>query len=292
MSLESVDIKVVDTTPSATPIENVVVKILSADGTTIYGQLTTGPTGIVSTLLPNATYQIRCFKFGVSFQASLIDVVVSPPANKFEVQGEKYVYPSSTDPRLCTASGHFRTPTGGIARGIDIHFIARWNPITLDGSAIMPERVTTRSNDSGYAEIPLIRFAQYDVTIEGMEDYQRTISVPDAPAVNISDLIFPVVDVITIEEAGPYTVAQGADLTLTPHVFSSDLNEQSPISQDVNWSTSDTTKLGLDVQATTLVLRGITPGTYTLLATRRDTSIIRIPNTPIQGVPVTVTVTP
>ena len=292
MSLESVDIKIIDTTASEAPIENVVVKILSEDGLTVIGQLTTGPTGIISSLLPTAKYQIRCFKFGVSFQASLIEVLAPPAVNKFVITGEKYVYPSSTDVRLCTASGHFRTPTGGIARGIDIHFIAKWNPITLDGSAIMPERVTTRSNDKGYVEIPLIRFAQYDVTIEGMEDYQRTISVPDAPAVNISDLIFPVVDLITIEEAGPYTVAQGDDLILTPHVFSSDLNEQSPISRDVNWSTSDTTKLGLDVQATTLVLRGITPGTYNLLATRRDTSIIRIPNTPIQGVPIEITVTP
>ena len=292
MSYEPVDIEVTDSTPAMNALDGVVVKILSADGKTVVGQFTTGVDGTISTLLPTGTYQVRCFKFGVSFGAKLIEVLTNPATNYFAIAGTKYVYPSSIDNRICTAAGHFRTPSGVVARGIDIHFIAKWSPITLDGSAIMPERVTTRSNDEGYVEINLIRFGQYDVTIEGMEDYQRCISVPDSPYVNVSDLIFPVVDVISFEESGPYAVRKGQDLIFTPHVFATDLNELTPISSDVNWSTSDSTKLALNVQPGYIVVTGRELGTFQLSAVRRDSSIIRIPNTPIQGVPVTVTVTP
>jgi hypothetical protein len=293
MSYESVDIKVVDTTPSASPLAGVTVKIMSQDGRLVFGQPVTDANGIVALLMPTGIFQLRFFKFGVTFSAQLIEVLPAPQVNTFKVKGETYVYPQSTDTRICIAAGIFRTPTGGIARGIDMHFIAKWSPILLDNSAIMPERVTQRSNNNGYAEVPLIRFGQYNVTIEGMEDYQRVISVPDAPAVNISNLLFPRVTVITFEEPGPYTVQQGETLYLTPHVFSSDLNELTNLFSDVLWSTTESSLLALDTSVSGKIgVRGSLAGTYQLFADRRDKTIIQIPNTPIQGVPVTITVTP
>ena len=291
MSYETVDVLVVDTTLQANPLASVVVKVLSQDGKLVYGQPVTDANGMASLLLPPGVYQFRFFKFGVTFQAQCIAVLENFP-NQFIVRGEIYTYPQSTDTRLCVAAGLFRTPTGGIARGVDIHFIAKWNPLILDGSAIMPERVTVRSNNDGYVELSLIRFGQYDVTIEGMEDYQRCISVPDAPAVNIANLLFPTICTITFEETGPYTVAVGDELLVTPHVFATDLNEMVNISSDVLWSTSDGLKLTIAQMSNHLSLRGTEPGTYELRADRRDKSIIQIPNTPIQGVPVIITVTP
>lgn len=288
---ELVDIYVVDSTPQKNPLEGVTVKITSEDGQTIYAQPVTDVDGLVEQLLPVGTYQVRLFKVGVTFTASRIEVLAAPELNNFEMAGEVYYYPQSTDPRICIASGFFRTPTGGLARGVDIHFIAKWDPIMLDGSAIMPERVTVRSNQRGYAEVPLIRFGQYDVTIEGMEDYQRTVSVPDAPAVNISDLIFPVVSLVTFDEVGPHSTPAGTPLELTPHVFSSDLNEIDNIIRDVIWTPSDAALCSVSVTATGLSFLSNTPGTYTLNAARKDQSIIRIPNTPIQGVPLTIDVT-
>jgi hypothetical protein len=292
MSYESVDIKVVDTTPSASPLAGVTVKIMSQDGRLVFGQPVTDANGIVALLMPTGIFQLRFFKFGVTFSAQLIEVLPAPQVNTFKVKGETYVYPQSTDTRICIAAGIFRTPTGGIARGIDMHFIAKWSPIILDGSAIMPERVTQRTNNEGYAEVPLIRFGQYDVTIEGMEDYQRCISVPNAPAVNIANLLFPVINLITFEEPGPYMIAVGEDLVLTPHVFASDLNEMADITSDVLWTTANSVTFSVSPQLKTLSVRGMVPGVYQLQALRRDTSIIQIPNTPIQGVPVTIVVTP
>lgn len=290
MSIESVDILVVDTTLAANPLAGVTVKILTEDGTSVVAQPVTDVNGLVTQLLSTGIYQVRFFKFGVTFTTQLIEILPAV-VNQFRVRGEVYTYPQSTDTRICIASGFFRTPSGGLARGVDVHFIAKFNPLLLEDSAIMPERVTQRTNNEGYMEVPLIRFGQYEATVEGMEDYQRVVCVPDAPAVNIGNLLFPVVDTITFDEAGPYSAAVGDELTLTPHIFSSDLNELTNLVADVNWTTDDPS-LTVVANATTLTVKGTTAGTYQLIATRRDTSIIRIPNTPIQGVPLTITITP
>jgi hypothetical protein len=291
MSYENVDITVVDTTPLASPIVGVTIRVLSEDGKLIYGQLTTDALGKASVILPVGVYQVRPYKFGVTFSASLLDVQAHPVVNNFSITGEVFVYPSSKDTRLCVASGIFRTPTGGVARGVDIHFIAKWSPIMLDGSPIMPERVLVRTDNNGYVEVSLIRFGQYDATIEGMEDYQRVVSVPDYPAVPIGDLLFPVVAAITFDEAAPHSVVVGASISLTPHVYCSDLNETPTIMTDVIWTSSDSNGLIVEQLPDSITLRGLIAGTYELRAVRKDESIVRIPNTPISGVPVTITVT-
>lgn len=290
MSIESVDILVVDTTLAANPLAGVTVKILTEDGTSVVAQPVTDADGLVNQLLPTGTYQVRFFKFGVTFSRQLIKVL-SVGSNQFRVRGEVYTYPQSTDTRICIASGFFRTPSGGLARGVDVHFIAKFNPLLLEDSAIMPERITQRTNNEGYMEVPLIRFGQYEATVEGMEDYQRVVCVPDAPSVNIGNLLFPVVDAITFDETGPFTAVAGEELTLTPHIFSSDLNEITNLVSDVSWTTDDPS-LTVVANASTLTVKGTTAGTYQLSATRRDASIVRIPNTPIQGVPLTITITP
>lgn len=290
MSIESVDILVVDTTLSANPLEGVTVKILTEDGTSVVAQPVTDVNGLVTQLLSTGIYQVRFFKFGVTFTTQLIEILPAV-VNQFKVRGEVYTYPQSTDTRICIASGFFRTPSGGLAKGVDVHFIAKFNPLLLEDAAIMPERVTQRTNKEGYMEVPLIRFGQYEATVEGMEDYLRVVCVPDAPAVNIGNLLFPVVDTINFDEVGPYTAAVGDELTLTPHIFSSDLNEITNLVSDVSWTTSDPS-LTVVANATTLTVKGTVAGVYELIATRRDTSIVRIPNTPIQGVPLTITITP
>lgn len=288
MSASAIDILVTDARQPASPLAGVVVKVLTQDGKRVVCQVTTGEDGVAQLLLTDGTYQARFFKFGVSFQgAVLIDACEE---SSYVVRGTPYVYPSSTDNRICIASGIFRTPTGGIARSVDIQFIAKWNPILLEGSPIMPERVSVRTDANGYVEVPLIRFGQYDATIEGMEDYQRQVSVPDAAAVNIGDLLFPVVSVVSFEGEGPYTSAVGTPLVLRAHVFSSDGNELPTVSSDVIWTTNNA-RCAVVPGLNTLTVNADKPGTYQIQATRRDASIIRIPDTQIQGVPVQITFT-
>ena len=296
MSYEAVDIFVKEKTPPQDPISGVVVKVFSENGSLVYGQATTDADGKASFLLPNATYQLRFYKQQVSFaQPKLITVLeapVAPQTNSFDVLGESFVPPVSTDPRLCVASGIFKKPNGAPAPNVDMHFITKFDPVLLDGAAVLTERMSTRTDANGYAQISLIRFAQYDVTIEGIEDYLRMISVPDKPSTNLPDLLFPVVAQITFSPEGPYALAVNDEITITPTVITSDGRVLDGTAlEDVSWRVGDVDVAALSATATTLVLRGVGAGTTTLIAERSDTTIIRIPDTPIVGVPVDITIT-
>ena len=289
-SYASVNVTVTDRV-TAEPLVGVVMKVLSQDGRLIFSQVITDASGTASLLLPApAVYQARFYRFGVSFVGALLLDVHEAGPNDFLAKGEVYRYPQATDPRLCIASGFFRTPSGAVAASVDMHFIGKFDPLLLDGAPILPERITARTNHAGYVEVSLIRFGLYDVTLQGMEDYQRPVSVPDAASVNIGDLLFPVVTAITFEEPGPYTVRIGQDLVAHPHVFTSDARELEDITSDLLWSTSDSTALGLNPQQKSISVRGVKLGTQTLTAVRKDQTVIRIPNTPIAGVPLTITV--
>lgn len=292
MTIESVDILVVEPLPSTLPLEGVVVKVMNEAGTATVTQVTTDGEGIAQLALPTGTYQARFYKFGVMFSgALLLEVLAAPETNQFIVNGKPHVYPEATDPRLCVASGYFRTPSGAAAKSVDVHFIAKWSPILLEGAAVMPERVLARTSPDGYLEVTLIRFGQYDAVVQGMEDYQRTVSVPDSSSVNVGDLLFPVVSAIVFDEPGPFTLARGDRLELHPHVYTSDGNELPNIASDVLWSTTDGTRLAVVPGDGVITLIAIEPGSYELRAERKDASVIRIPNTAIYGVPVAVEIT-
>jgi hypothetical protein len=292
-TMENVDVVVKTAAQIPAPIPGVVVKITNQAGTQVHGQATTNSSGVAAFLLPApAIYQARFYKFGYLFSGVLLDVQ-SGAVNVFNVSGQGYAYPQSLDPRICLASGLFRTPSGLPAKYVDLNFIQTFDPILLEGAPVLPERISARTDHQGYVEVPLIRFGYYDVTMEGMEDYQRRVNVPNTAAVNIGDLLFPVVSAISFDESPPYTVAVGNEITLHPHVFTSDLRELSDITSDVLWTTSDGTKLGIiSLAPDAIVLRALVAGTYTLTGNRRDQSIVRIPNTPVSGVPISIVVTP
>jgi len=128
--------------------------------------------------------------------------------------------------------------------------------------------------------------------VQGHEDALREIEVPNSSSVNLPDLLFPVVEAVTFDPPGPYALTVGEKLEITPTVVGSNgVPIPGVAGGDVQWSSSDNSVLGVATTATTIVLTGIAPGTAELAAARRNTSIVRIPETPIQGVPQTATVT-
>jgi len=293
MSFEPVDFFVTDKTPMALPVSGVLVKIYNAAGSVFFTQATTDTNGQASFLLETQSYSARFFKQHVSFaQPQLFDVLAAPDENKFDTKAEVLVMPVATDPRLCRASGFFRNLNGAPKQWLDIHFNAHFAPILLEGDAIFTERVEIRTDADGYACIDLIRCAQYDAIIENLEDTARVVSVPDASSVNLPDLLLPVVGSVMFDPPGPYALTIGTDLVVTPTVMTSDGRPLEGVAPyDVQWSTSDPLVAMVLPTATTLVLRGLAAGTTELKATRANQTIIRIPNTPIQGQPVAITVT-
>jgi len=298
VSYEAVDFYVNDATPMKNPVAGVVVKITSQDGKLVYSQAATDTAGHVGFMLPSGvTYQARFYKFAAGFtNPQLFAVLPSPLApgqtNSFNVVAQILAPPVPRDARLCTAYGYFRDITGAPQSNVEIHIIAKFDPVWLDGAGVLKERVIFRTDESGYAQVNLIRNGQYDCTVQGEEDIVRHISVPDAPNVNLPDLLFPVVSSLVLTPPGPYTVQAGHELTIGFVVMGSDGENLGAGYGDVMLSTSDNDVLGYSYSPAGLTLIGIKAGTAQINVVRADQSIVRIPDTGIANQPLLVTVTP
>jgi hypothetical protein len=298
-SFELVTITVTDDDSAKTPVPGVVVRVFDSTGTNFIMQSTTDADGeVVFNLLAPVTYQARFFKPKFSLYPvqsfSVLEAPVAPSTNEFPIVGHVYKPPEAVHPRLCRCSGFFLKPNGARAPNHDIQFIAKFDPLLFEGDAMLKERVSGRTDEQGYFEIDLVRFGQYDVTVEGFEDQQRCITIPDYPSSNLPDLLFPVIDRVELDPPGPYNIGIGVanEIQVTPTVWDSS-GRQLPGTAlvDVMWRSSDTNVLGVEVTSEKVILRGLAPGAAQLQALRADSSIIRIPNTPVQGdVPANVSV--
>lgn len=295
---EPVNVFIVDTSPVPIAIEGVLVQVYSEDGSQFFTQSTTDSGGQVGFLLPPATYSLRFFKNKVGFQQPQIMTVLKAPLppnppNDFNAVGEVFILPMAKNPRLCRCSGFFKDINGGPKPFLDMHFISKFDPLLLEGDAVVTERVRIQTDETGYASIDLIRFGMYEVTLEAMEDTPRLITIPDSSSANLPDVLFPVVGQVSLNPDGPYDLTVGAENELEVTVTSAtiagvDLEGTSNV--NISWKSSDESVFVVLVTNDNITLRGIAAGTAELTATRLDESIIRIPNTPIEGVPQLITV--
>ena len=156
---------------------------------------------------------------------------------------------------------------------------------------MLTERDVNRTDRRGYMQIDLIRCGQYDVTIQGMSDLFRSINVPDAPSVNLPDLLFPVISQINFSPTGTLIANIGTDLVVTPTIIASD-GETIPGTgaNAVIWSTEDPTIAAVLDNGTTLSIRAFKSGMTYLTAVRWDRSIVRYPDLGIGGMPVAIIV--
>lgn len=292
MAYQPVDVFIKDTSPLHAPISGVVVSVYSATGAQLITQSTTDNDGHSGFLLNEGLHQLRFAKFGVGFSVPQY-IEVSSSNNVFDVPGNLVVPPVSNDARLCVAYGFFRDVTGAPAAFTNIHFISKFKPVLLEGSAVLTERVSVRTDERGYAQINLIRFGKYDVTIAGFEDYQRCIEVPDAPNVNLPDLLFPVIQSVVFDPPIPSSMDVGdPDFQTTPSAIRSDGNVlDGPHScEAIQFSSSDSDILGLLIAGGVITLRPLSVGTASLKGVRNENTIVRIPDLGIQGLPVSVVI--
>lgn len=296
MTTEIVDVFVSDDTVNEDPVSSVLIRVYQSDGITFVQQATTDVNGQISILLTApATYQLRLFKNQVSFtqpqQISVLETPVAPDTNQFDVVAHIFSPPESIDARLCRCSGFFRNPDGSKAINTDLVIHPKFRPLLLEGAAVVTEPVKLTTDKDGYAQIDLIRFGQYDVQLEGIEDWLVCISVPDQPSAALPDLLFTVVASVQLDPAGPYTLTVGQELVITPTVIWSDGNvEQNSEVEHLRWSTEDENIAVVLPTSTSFTLRGIGAGVTNLVAERIDTSIVRIPDAPIGGLPLSITV--
>lgn len=297
-TLETVNVIVNTDFPIGTPAAGVVVRIFDSTGTFFQTQATTDDDGVASfTLVAPLAYQVRFFKEGFSIQQPVVintlTAPVAPATNDFVATGHTFQPPEAVHPRMCRCSGFFRNLDNSPAREHVIHVIAIFDPILFEGNAMLTEHLIQRSDDRGFVQFDLVRCGQYQVTVEGFEDTQRIITIPDLPGVNLPDLMFAVVDHVVFDPPGPWTLAVGETLLVTPTVWTSDDRILPGIApEDVLWTTSDSNTALVVYGGTQLEIRGAMEGGTELRAVRKDNSIVRIPNPPIGGVPQAITVTP
>jgi hypothetical protein len=290
MTYVAVDLMVLDALNDL-PIEGALVKVFATNGQDVYGEMVTAQDGKASFLLDDAQrYQARAYRYSTGIRNPIYFDVSADPAvsNVFRINASPLVEPSSNDPRLCMCYGYFRTPSGAAAAGVDIHFITRFRPLLLDGAGVPVERVSVRTDSTGWVQVPLIRFGQFDVLLEGYEDITRTIDIPDSASCNLPNLIFEVVSTVTL--SSPISLALGQSLDLFPEVFTSTGRKLSGTAKDVvNWTIEHQDVASMTVQWDRITLYGNTAGTTTLNAARSNLTIVRIPDPPLlTGIPVQV----
>jgi hypothetical protein len=291
VSFEPVNINVSDRLGD--PIVGVLVKVYDPTGTTFYTQATTDSDGLAAFLLETQSYTMRLYKFQVGFAQPIhFEVLASPNLNDFDVVGEPFILPIATDPRLCRCSGFFRDLDGSAKCYLDIHFIGAFDPILLDRAAVISEERHIRTDEKGYGQIDLIRGAEYSARVESIDgNWLRCIRVPDLASCNLPDLLLPIVERVVLSPEGPYDLAVGEELVVTPSVYdSAGVQLTGTAVDDVIWKSSDANILLVSPAQTTVLLRGNAAGAAQVLVSRKNVSIIKIPDLPIEGQPVDVTV--
>lgn len=296
MPLETVQISVVDDTLSADPVDGVVVRVYDSTGTTLITEATTGDvlSGAVELVLdgddPALTYQLRFYILGGSIRSPQYIEVFSPPAlaptgaNNFEIEATVFTLPTAPNPRLCRASGYIWRPDGRPNKGVDLAFVPCFRPLVVEGYGVLGERVNARTDKNGFVQIDLIREGLYLATVESHENVQREVMVPDRSSINIMHLLFPIIGAISYDPLGPFALNAGDFLEITPTLTATDFRELTGTAhEDVVYSTDDPSIATVEVRSDRVVIYGVAAGTTNLRVSRRDTSIVYIPDPGING---------
>lgn len=274
------------------PIPSVSVRLYDQTGAQLITDYVSDASGVIETILPteDAPYTARSFKVGYAWGPPVLLAITED--SEWNLYGEALHDPTSADPRVCVANGYFRDATNQPQSGLDVHFMPVFEPLLLDGNAVLKERTLARTDEDGYLAIPLIRFAKYDVVIEGIDEGVRRINIPDLASCNLPELIFAYVKTVQVDP-DPIALTVGGTLELDVTVWDSagvELEGTAP--EDVRWTIEQAdTFVSMTVDAEKITLLGLAAGTAKLVPERVDQSIISIPYSPLSDQAVDITVT-
>lgn len=305
-----VNVRVYAQDENTDPLEDVLVQVYDDTDTFVTQNTTTLVSGEAYADFtlngddPAVDYTIRLYKVGVAFDGLLGDdsktpqaiQVYDPPAaapvtgtNYFQVQGQTFTRPAATDPRLCRASGFFKDASGRARPNLDIKFIPQFDPLIVDGNAVMGYQVQGRTDDDGYFQIDLYRDGSYLAVLEALDDIPRNITVPDQSSVNLVHLLFPIVESITYD---PTSVSVAVDATESVEVTITTTSGivLDPTNGDVTFATDDDTIATAQLTAEgVLLIMGRSAGSTTVTPSRADETIVVIPDVTLSSINVTVT---
>jgi len=192
---------------------------------------------------PGTEYILRFRKDGWSMTSGptqkirVLDPVVLPDTNIFDVQAHEYVHPESTDPQFCVLSGYLIDIFGRAwaDRTIEFH-LCPYFPETAAGGSSFPgdpsivgrrmivSSASVKTDVDGYLEVSLPRGGQFEVHLYGQEDPGNVIffiTVPDAAGWKVEEVFFPYI-IILDWTTNPVEIPVGITTEVTFDVTLSD----------------------------------------------------------------------
>lgn len=310
MATETVEIYCYDEQVVAQLVDGVLIRVYD-DGDVFVTQGYTGDagTGYVEFGLDGdadgVDYTIRMSKAGVAFDGVGGDEfkspqsisVFSPPGNSptgtnnFEVYGNTFSHPVSSDANLCRCSGYLVKPDGTPIDGAIIFITSVSNPVIVAESyASVGNDLQLKTDSSGYVEFDLPRLGVYWITVQGMIQEPRKIYVPDTDGFNLIDILFPVIASITYAPTSVTPAVGGTEDVVPTVVFTDSRVGTGTALDDVEYTVSDGTVASVAVQNDKLVVTGLKAGSTTLSGAPKDESIVHVPAHAITQTPLSITV--
>ncbi len=336
----AVNIFVEDTTISPAPIAGVVINVYNATTLALVATGTSDVDGETALLLPGAaspgtSYEVRLYKAGVLFTnphlIAVLEPLVGPATNDFDITGTLQTLPVATDPRMCRCTGQFINFSGTPVQNTVVRIIAVMGtgsmtkmpivslppaltipppllpsllsgfqvPKVLDGKMVSVGEMEIRTDLNGKAIIDLIRGGMYYVTFAGEEDVVWPIIVPDRSSVNLNDLIHP--QPVSLEwdqtdaPGDAFTLAVGETATVDFSVLFSNYQEYAcDLGNIIQFTNSDGTVADLFYDpAGRVQLTGRVAGTLEVTVSVQPNMVpARLPDYSITAAPLSVTVTP
>lgn len=290
---EEVSIYVQDTLGEG--IENVYVGLHNSSTKALLQTDTSDANGLITfsavdETLNSGVYEIRVVPSfpstitnGKVQNITVLAAPVAPLSNTFDVELTIESLPTATNTALCRCSGYFVTAAGQPAPDVTVYLTEHCLPkleyqasADYGTKAVIPSRLTVRTDSDGYAVIDLYRNGEYEVHMEGFINISRDIIIPDLASANLPDVLFPAVGTVKWYDVGSeilptasptktVSLAGGAD-TLTYEVFLRSGLETD--SGEVTFASSDTDIVTISAAGGTATLLPLALGSATITATR------------------------
>lgn len=190
--------------PSPALVGGLTVRFFDTGGTFITSGVS-NVSGEVDVDLPDADYHLYFFKQGVSINAGMpllitIDVAdTDVPPNTFKVIVHVHTLPEAIDPLQCRISGFIRGADGEPTKDGRIIMSATLETGVLGGNVISPQdSVSASPDENGFYEFNLLRNVNYCLYFHFLETLAQKeppvldARVPNLPALDIADFMFPV----------------------------------------------------------------------------------------------------
>jgi hypothetical protein len=287
----------VDTADPA-PVPGVTVRVFSSVGVFLSALLTdsSGEADIVLNGLadPGKDYIIRLYKEGYTFPngakqlIAVLDPVVPPASNIFDIVAETETLPVSSNPSMCLLSGYLTNISNQPMKNVTLRFApvmvepdARVSGFPFPGDPTVMGRsqafdeVSVTTDDDGYVEVALPREAILNTFHHGyilpqIPGYAQ-VYIPDVAGAKLEDVLFPYIATVGYDDEAP-TLAVGEAQELVLTVIGSNGQEiegKTPLDALVEFSSSDEEVATVEVTADgTLLVTAVATGSTTITVVR------------------------